>query len=182
MKTNKGFAPIALVLIIIAVLAVGGIAYYFGKSSTVSTSATQNLPITNSNPVVNQNPNTSNTTKSPTARIINSVQNNPIGCTSTSKPYITVLAPKTGAVLTSGHNFSITWTSCNVQNVVVGLAQGGHDLGLFTSTPISAAQKFYQWAVPTPHWLSNSGFFIGVSDADACHGDVLGKSGTFSVQ
>jgi hypothetical protein len=33
MKTNKGFAPIVIVLIIVAVLAVGGVAYYSGKNS-----------------------------------------------------------------------------------------------------------------------------------------------------
>lgn len=43
MKTNKGFAPIAIVLIIIAVLAVGGIAYYAGKSPIP---APQNTPAT----------------------------------------------------------------------------------------------------------------------------------------
>lgn len=54
MKNNKGFAPIAIVLIIVAVLAVGGIAYYAGKSSTP---APQNVPENNvtNNPVVNSN-------------------------------------------------------------------------------------------------------------------------------
>lgn len=32
MKTSKGFTPIAIVLILVGVLAVGGVAYYAGKS------------------------------------------------------------------------------------------------------------------------------------------------------
>lgn len=54
MKNNKGFAPVAVVLIVVAVLAIGGIAYYAGKSSSV---IPQNIPeniitddsVTNSN-------------------------------------------------------------------------------------------------------------------------------------
>ncbi|MES2023764.1 MAG: hypothetical protein V4439_03710 [Patescibacteria group bacterium] len=38
MKTNKGFAPIVIILIIIAVLAVGGMSYYAGKKNSVSES------------------------------------------------------------------------------------------------------------------------------------------------
>ena len=48
MKTNKGLAPIVIVLIIIAVLAIGGVAYYAGKKSNlikpiVKESSTQNI-------------------------------------------------------------------------------------------------------------------------------------------
>ena len=56
MKNNKGFAPIAIILIIIAALAVGGVAYYMRKSSSIPS---QNAPVNNYQPPVNQNGTTS---------------------------------------------------------------------------------------------------------------------------
>ena len=54
MKNNKGFAPIAIVLIVIAVLAVGGVAYYAGKSSsTLPKVSENNVPQENQNNVAN---------------------------------------------------------------------------------------------------------------------------------
>ena len=46
-QKQKGFAPIAIILIIIAVLAVGGIAYYVGKSSTPAPQSTTENDVTN---------------------------------------------------------------------------------------------------------------------------------------
>lgn len=51
MKNNKGFTPIAIVFIIITVLAVGGVVYYAGKSSTP---APQNTVDDNYQPPVDQ--------------------------------------------------------------------------------------------------------------------------------
>ncbi len=61
MKNNKGFAPIAVVLIIVAVLAVGGIAYYTGKSSSPAPQNALENNVTNT-PVVNSDATTQNTT------------------------------------------------------------------------------------------------------------------------
>src|SRR3989344_6913100 len=58
MKTNKGFAPIALVLILVAILAVGGVAYYAGKNSNP---APQNTEVNN---LSNQNTQTTSSTSS----------------------------------------------------------------------------------------------------------------------
>jgi len=54
MKKNKGFGLVAVLLIIVAVLAVGGIAYYAGKSSkTVPVVEENNLPQENQNSALN---------------------------------------------------------------------------------------------------------------------------------
>lgn len=52
MKTNKGFAPIAVVMLIIAILAVGGIAYYAGtKNSSAPTQENNSTNDINSNTI-----------------------------------------------------------------------------------------------------------------------------------
>lgn len=60
MKTNKGFAPIALVLILVAVLAVGGVAYYIGKKSNAPTTNQENNQSQDSNIQINESKNYSN--------------------------------------------------------------------------------------------------------------------------
>lgn len=80
MKNNKGFAPIAIILIIIAVLAVGGIAYYVGKSpNTPPVVEENNLPQENQNEVVN-NPAENNQLNNSTDNIsyIKVENNNPV--------------------------------------------------------------------------------------------------------
>lgn len=79
MKNNKGFASLAIVLIIIAVLAVGGVAYYAGKSATP---APQNTAENNYQPPVNQN-NTTNT-------------------------FFSILSPKEGDQWVAGQTYSIS--------------------------------------------------------------------------
>jgi len=68
MKNNKGFAPIAILFAVITVLAVGGVAYYTGKSSSPKNEVTDN---SNYFPPVDQNytpPVTSNTNNNVTAQ------------------------------------------------------------------------------------------------------------------
>ncbi len=60
MKTNKGFAPIAIVLVILTVLSVGGIAYYTGKSSKIPS---QDAQVNNYQPKTDTNISVTNTTK-----------------------------------------------------------------------------------------------------------------------
>lgn len=68
MKTNKGFAPIATLIIIIAVLAVGGVAYYAGTKKSFTTEnnnqsqTDQNQNSIENNPIVNPNITTKDTT------------------------------------------------------------------------------------------------------------------------
>ena len=102
-------------------------------------------------------------------------------CTSTSAPSITVTSPKAGDIFSAGQIVPVTWISCNVQNVSVEMAQGGHDMGRLSQTNIPASQGSYLWTVPSAQWQSNSGFFVGVWDVDYSHLDVLGKSGLFTI-
>jgi len=60
MKYNKGFAPIVVLLIVLGVLAVGGVAYFAGKSSAPKNEVSDNyFPTTEQNytpPTTNNNP------------------------------------------------------------------------------------------------------------------------------
>ena len=175
MKNNKGFAPIAIVLIIIAVLAVGGVAYFAGKSSN---SLPQNVVPDNYQSSGNQ-----------TNVAIPPVQNTEADCLPNTAPWIKVLSPAGGEVYTVGQNVNVEWTSCNVDKVFVAWAQGGHDKGLLSGeTPISANQGSYRWIVPhADPSLPNSGFWIAVEKAvpqqnNQWTSGILAKSGNFSIQ
>jgi len=103
MKYNKGFAPLVVLLIVLGVLAVGGVAYFAGKSSApkneVADNSNYTSPITNNNPPAQtpppQNP------KQPTPLPL---------CV----PSITVLSPNGGEVYIAGQQITVKWTSCNV--------------------------------------------------------------------
>lgn len=59
MKNNKGFIGLGLILAIIAVLVIGGGAYYLGtKNSSVPKNIEENLPVENQNDSINSNNNT----------------------------------------------------------------------------------------------------------------------------
>ncbi len=113
MKLNKGFAPIAIVLIIIAVLAVGGVAYFAGKSSNplpqnvvpdnYQSSGNQNNAVTL--PVQNASVNTNATT----------------ACNSNSPTTIKVLSPNGGEVYQAGQQVTVKWESCNVTPNSIGI-------------------------------------------------------------
>lgn len=77
MKNNKGFAPIAIVLIIIAVLVVGGIVYYVGTKNNSIPQNTQenNYQPQTQNTIPNTNPSSANKTFSET-EIIASLKTN----------------------------------------------------------------------------------------------------------
>jgi hypothetical protein len=89
MKTNKGFAPIAIVLIIIAVLAVGGVAYSSKKNSK------------------NRD---NNTYKQDSKSVV---------CNSDSTPSIKLLSPNGGEVYTIGQQITVKWETCNATNTKI---------------------------------------------------------------
>lgn len=72
MKYNKGFAPVVILLIVLGVLAVGGVVYFAGKSSAPKNEVSdnsnyyppveqnQNPPTTNNNPSQQQTPPSTN--------------------------------------------------------------------------------------------------------------------------
>ena len=80
MEKNKGFAPIAIVLTIIAVLVVGGVAYYKLKNSSNLPKAENNLPQENQNNNVVNNPVENPVVNNPVANVpvINVESNNPV--------------------------------------------------------------------------------------------------------
>lgn len=77
MKNNKGFAPIALVLIIIAVLVIGGGVYYMGKSSNT-------LPKVEDNNLQQEEQNQNNVVNTP-------VEENQINNISENKPEVSYI-------------------------------------------------------------------------------------------
>jgi len=115
MKLNKGFAPVAIVFIIIAVIALGGVAYFAGKSSN---SVPQNVVPDNYQSSGNQN----NAVTPP-------VQNTEADCLPTTSPWIKVLSPNGGETYTVGQQITVKWTSCNIPassyDIFVALHQNG---------------------------------------------------------
>src|ERR1035437_8270873 len=114
MKYNKGFAPVVVLLIVLGVLAVGGVAYFAGKSSTPKNEVADNSnyfptteqnytpPTTNNNPPQQQTPPPAN----------NPPQQQTPPPTPTCNPSITVLSPNGGHVYQSGQQITVTWSTC----------------------------------------------------------------------
>lgn len=127
MKKNQGFAPVLILVAVLVVLAIGGIAYFAGKSSTP---APQNVPENNSQLPENQNSVSNipvqNTVTNNTAN--QQTQNsNPLPPT-TCTPSITVLSPNGGEVFSLGQTINIKWSSkCINSNALVYLNIGIKD-------------------------------------------------------
>lgn len=107
MNYNKGFAPIAILLIILGIAAVGGVAYYTGKNSP----SKNEVSTTYLSPKEEQNINTTGQT---TQQQQTPVAQNTSGCTTTSSPSITLLSPNGGEIYKSGQKITVKWKSCNV--------------------------------------------------------------------
>ena len=120
MKYNKGFAPVVILLIILGVLAIGGVAYYAGKND--SKIATDNPTYS---PPVTQNTNNTTSTSTVTA------------CTTNSSPSITVLSPNGGEVYQAGKQITVKWTSCNLAKTtpIQILLQGNFSGGPWSTSP-----------------------------------------------
>jgi hypothetical protein len=138
MKYNKGFAPLVVLLIVLGVLAVGGVAYFAGKSSTPKNEVAdnsnyyppvqqnQNSPTTNNNPPQQQTPPPAN--NSPQQQTPPPV----VACT----PSIAVLSPNGGETFYTNSTFVLKWKTCgvpanhyvNAQLVDMGNPNGGNAL------------------------------------------------------
>lgn len=138
MKNNKGFAPIAIILIIIAVLAVGGIAYYMGKSSSTLPNVVNNPPQENQNNVVT--PPVQNT------EVNNVVNNTETNCLPTTTPWIKITSPNGGETYTSGQQITVKWTSCNFSP---SISAGGLDIKIAISAILSSGENPV-WTLPQP--------------------------------
>ncbi|MCE9585687.1 hypothetical protein K8Q94_03655 [Candidatus Nomurabacteria bacterium] len=114
MKYNKGFAPVVVLLIVLGVLAVGGVAYFAGKSSTPKVADNSNyFPTTEQNytpPTTNNNPSQQQTP--PPAN--NPPQQQTPPPTPTCNPSITVLSPNGGEIYHVGQTVTVKWKSCNL--------------------------------------------------------------------
>ncbi|MFA6523904.1 MAG: hypothetical protein WC264_01400 [Candidatus Paceibacterota bacterium] len=132
MKKNKGFG-IGILIAIVAILAVGGVAYYTGKkSNTLPKVEENNLPQENQNNIVNvpvvnnQVDNTANNNTTTTTTVTTSTATS---CLPTTSPWIKVLSPNGGETFTVGQQITVKWNSCNVSSssndIVVALHQNG---------------------------------------------------------
>jgi hypothetical protein len=104
-------------------------------------------------------------------------------CTPNDPPSITVTQPIAGASYAVGQKVTLSWTSCNVQNIWIGLGSGGKDHGQITyPNPVPASQGSYQWTVTNPAEAytgsSTNTYFIGFESQSP---NVLVKSGNFTV-
>ena len=193
MKKNKGFGLIGILIIVIAVLVVGDIAYNAVKNSAPS--ASQNTGTNNYQPQGNQGAVTNNPTvpaQNPISNPVNNFINNsaskvamPVSpsvnaCLPTTVPSITVTSPSGGEIYNGGQQVLVKWTSCNVSgNVYLGLAAGGHDSGLLSESPVPVTQGSYQWTVPVHETASN--IYKIIIDTNT-NPDIQGRSGVFSIQ
>ena len=81
-----------ILLVIIIVLAIGGVLYYVTKSSNISsTNIENNLPLEN--------------------QIVN---NKNTDCLPTTKPWVKVISPNGGETYIAGQKITVKWESCNI--------------------------------------------------------------------
>lgn len=129
MKNNKGFAPIAIVLIVIAVLAIGGIAYYVG---TKNNSVPQNTQENNNQPPANQN----NTTNTP---VVNS---------NTTNTSFAILSPKEGDNLVIGQTYKISFSQellSDYNTITLANAHGTAPAMICPDLRIKKGESTFNW-------------------------------------
>ncbi len=104
-------------------------------------------------------------------------------CNSSTTPSIVVTSPSEGQTYTTGQQVTVSWTSCNVQNVYLSLGSGGKDFGqLNNQISIPAAQGSYQWTVTNPgKAFTNTDTNSYQLYVESQSPEVLAKSGTFTV-
>ena len=169
MKLNKGFAPIVIVLIVIDMLAVGGVAYFVGKSSNPSP---LNVVGNNYQPQESQN------TVLPTPPVQNNQVVNNTNCLLTTAPWIKVLSPNGGETYTAGQQVKIKWQSCNIptERKVLIVLDGFDSMNSPYRWYSLVSAGSYTWTVPDMSAFHFSSFSLGFNA-----GGVLAKSGAFTI-
>ncbi|MFA6397921.1 MAG: hypothetical protein WDK96_03725 [Candidatus Paceibacterota bacterium] len=104
MKKNKGIAPIAVILILLGIVIIGGTAYYAGKNSS-NFSQNEDILVNTENDNKAPNPN-----PTPTPRV----------CIPTTPAWIEVTTPNGGEIYQIGDVTTFKWSSCNIDSGVVG--------------------------------------------------------------
>ncbi|OGI57615.1 hypothetical protein A3B85_02465 [Candidatus Nomurabacteria bacterium RIFCSPHIGHO2_02_FULL_37_13] len=162
MKNNKGFAPIAIILIIFAVLAVGGVAYYAGKSSSPTT---QNIPENNYQPAGQNIPvvNSNNTT--PNQQNANSVEGY---ITSQKVGIFDIGEPVPDQSLLLQAKYSIKETTIFTEGIPVKqyvVSMGSKDL-LTLGLPPNSGEKIWDISVISPEFKTKEGIGVGSTVSD----------------
>jgi Tfp pilus assembly protein PilV len=158
-KNNKGFAPVLILIIVLGVLAVGGVAYFAGKSSAPKNEAVnnQNLQIIDQNDVsstIDTNVPVQNTTKVsniPSTQVSATINTAPqqTECNSKSPSSIKVLSPNGGEAYQAGQQISVKWQSCNVPNYIGVILNNTNATNWHQGNPIVLASGSYDG--PTPN-------------------------------
>jgi hypothetical protein len=136
MKNNKGFGLVAVLLIIVAVLVVGGVAYYMGKSPSAPS---VNTPENNYQPI-DQN----GTTNVP---IQNGQVNNSANNSTTTTTTTTTTQKKTNTINTSGCQ-TLYWTDNN--NKTCASPKQFCGMYMYQGLHTFATQALCQASLPTP--------------------------------
>ena len=150
MKYNKGFAPIAIIAIVVGALVIVGGTYYLGKSSKT---VPQNTGVNNYQPQENQNnqPVQNNSNEVPTGPYgneTNYVAPTPLKDTSktsckTGAEWIKVISPNGSEVYKAGDKITVKWENCNIATDS-GINIGVGTLG-FTTTNTGS----YTFTIPS---------------------------------
>jgi hypothetical protein len=132
MKNNKGFGLVAILIIIVAVLAVGGVVYYVGKTSkTVPAVEENNFPQNTQNNFVNNreqnNPTNSDTT---------TAKDNLV----TPSKYPVLVQPLNQAIWMGGNKYTISWTSATGEVEISACSTFMTNTGLSPQKCISIAK------------------------------------------
>lgn len=111
-------------------------------------------------------------------------QINTAPCTASTAPSINVTNPIAGASYIVGDTVVVNWTSCNVQNVYVGLVSGGKNFGELTPNgqTIVATQGMLQFTAFNPAKsftdLNTNNYQVVVQNTTF---DVTARSGIFTI-
>ncbi|MFH1608590.1 MAG: hypothetical protein ABH951_01050 [Patescibacteria group bacterium] len=105
MKNNKGFGMIAVLIIVVALLASGGVVYYLNKDLNKTP-----VNLEDENVLLEEQEQQNDSEE---VSILDESTGPSSPCASTAAPSITVLSPNGGETYTAGQQITIKWTSCN---------------------------------------------------------------------
>jgi hypothetical protein len=85
------------------------------------------------------------------------------------KPYIKLISPNGGEILTTGETYTISWTTKDVENVIISLLQGSSRAYLISPrTGVSASLGKFDWKIDNTFYVGQSDLKIVLSDAAYC--------------
>jgi len=177
----------AVAIIITIVIIVGAVFYFKSNPGNHQPAPTNSNQPTTTEPIVTNRPTTTTQAAVTTTNHLPgglAHQQSQATCNPNSPATITVTSPSAGAVLVNGQQTTITWTSCNIQNVYISMAIGGHDMGAFSESAIPANPGSYTVTINSPQVNQQNihgPYRIMVEGADANDRTVNGISGDFTI-